>query len=203
MDKKTQNDKAVLYAILHRDASDGDVGYWVEASGVIEHIMTKHNASPIPNIYAEHLLKKQVVLDNDGIHYTRRIEEYQQDVRNMIIGFPNKDFYNQVVNEYEDFAEFKEVMNNKILKILKDSLYSKDYPIDIVEDLDIVNVLANAYEDRILDCLTANMYKYLMIAKTELEEYYSKEPISQVKSCIKYAELLLELPRLECYEICV
>ena len=201
MDKKTQNDKAVLYAILHRDASEGDVGYWVEASGIIEHIMTKYNASPIPNIYAEHLLKKQVVLDNDGIHYTRRIEEYQRDVRNMIFGFPNKEFYNQVVNEYEDFTYFKKVMNNKILKILEDSVYSKDYPIDIVEDIDIVNVLAN--EDEMLDCLTANMYKYLMIAKTELEEYQRKKPISQVESCIDYAELLLELPRLECYEICV
>ena len=203
MDKKTQNDKAVLSAILHRDASDGDVGYWVEASGIIEHIMTKHNANPIPNIYAEHLLKKQVVLDNDGTHYTQRIEEYQQDVRNMIFGFPNKEFYNQVVNEYEDFTYFKRVMNNKILKILEDSTYSEYYPIDIVEDLDIVNVLANAYEDRMLDCLTANMYKYLMIAKTELEEYQRKKPISQVESCIEYAELLLELPKLECYEICV
>ena len=199
-----ENGKAALKAILRRDASDeGDVGYWVEASGVIEHIMTKYNASPIPNIYAEHLLKKQVVLDNDGIHYTRRIEEYQRDVRNMIFGFPNKDFYNQVVNEYEEFTEFKRAMNNKILRILKDSSYSKDYPIDIVEDIDIVNVLANAYEDEMLDCLTANMYKYLMIAKTELEEYQRKKPISQVESCIDYAELLLELPRLECYEICV
>ena len=203
MDKKTQNDKAVLSAILHRDASDGDVGYWVEASGVIEHIMTKYNASPIPNIYAEHLLKKQVVLDNDGIHYTRRIEEYQQDVRNMIFGFPNKDFYNQVVNEYEEFTEFKRVMNNKILKILEDSSYSKKYPIYIVEDLDIVNVLANAYEDEMLDCLTANMYDYLMVAKTELEEYQRKKPNLQVSGCIDFAELLLELPKLECYEICV
>lgn len=199
-----ENGKAVLKAILRRDASDeGDVGYWVEASDLVEHIMTKYNASPIPNIYAEHLLKKQVVLDNDGIHYTRRIEEYQQDVRNMIFGFLNKDFYNQVVNEYEEFTEFKRVMNNKILKILKDSSYSKNYPIYIVEDLDIVNVLANAYEDEMLDCLTANMYDYLMVAKTELEEYQRKKPNLQVSGCIDFAELLLELPKLECYEICV
>lgn len=84
---------------------------------------------------------------------------------------------------------------------MKDSLYSKDYPAYIVEDLDIVNVLANAYEDEMLDCLTTNMYDYLMIAKTELEKYYSKEPNLQVKSCIDFAELMLELPKLECFEI--
>lgn len=113
---QTEKGKAALYAILRRDANDeGDVGYWVEASGEIEHIMAKYNANPIPNIYAEYLLNKQVVLDNDGIHYTRRIGIYQ-DVCRMIFGFPNKKFYYQVVNEHENYAEFKNVMNNKILK---------------------------------------------------------------------------------------
>lgn len=84
---------------------------------------------------------------------------------------------------------------------MKDSLYSKDYPAYIVEDLDIVNVLANAYEDEMLDCLTDNMYNYLMIAKTELEEYQRKKPNPQVENCIDFAELMLELPKLECNEI--
>jgi hypothetical protein len=92
-------------------------------------------------------------------------------------------------------------MNNKILKNIRDSLYSKKYPTHIVEDLDIVNVLANAYEDGMLDCLTDNMYNYLVVAKTELEEYKVKEPNPQINSCIDYAEVLLELPRLECHKI--
>lgn len=196
-----QNVKKALYAILGKDANDeGDVCYWVEASDVIEQLMTKFKANPIPNIYAEYLLKQQVVLDNDGVHYTRCIE-HQDECRKMIFGFSTKEFYNQIVDWYEDYTEFKRAMNNKNLNIVWDSSYSKYYPAYITQDLDIVNVLANAYEYDMLDCLTTNMYDYLMAAKTELEEYQRKKPNPQVENCIDFAELMLELPKLECNEI--
>ncbi|MBR5644482.1 MAG: hypothetical protein IKW77_09870 [Salinivirgaceae bacterium] len=196
-----QNVKKALYAILGKDANvEGDVCYWVEASEIIEHLMAKYNANPIPNIYAECLLKQQVVLDNDGVHYTRCIE-HQDECRKMVFGFTNKEFYNQIVNEYEDeYTDLKWFMD-KIQKNDWNPLYSEDYPANIVKDLGIVNVLANAYEDEMLDCLTANMYDYLVAAKTELEEYQRKKPNPQVENCIDFAELMLELPKLECFEI--
>ncbi len=196
-----QNVKEALYAILGKDANDeGDVCYWVEASDVIEQLMTKYKANPIPNIYAEYLLKQQVVLDNDGVHYTRCIE-YQDECRKIIFGFTTKEFYNQIVNWYEDYTQFKTAMNNKILNIVKDSSYPYDYPAYITQDLDIVIVLIDAYQYDMLDCLTTNMYDYLVVAKTELEEYQRKKPNPQVENCIDFAELMLELPKLECFEI--
>ena len=196
-----QNVKKALYAIIGKVANDeGGVCYWVEASDVVEQLMTKFKANPIPNIYAECLLKQQVVLDNDGVHYTRCLE-YRGICRKMIFGFTNKEFYNQIVNWYEDYTQFKTAMNNKILNIVKDSSYPYDYPADIIQDLDIVIVLIDAYQYDMLDCLTANMYDYLMIAKTELEEYQRKKPNPQVENCIDFAELMLELPKLECNEI--
>ena len=92
-------------------------------------------------------------------------------------------------------------MNNKILNIVKDSSYPYDYPADITQDLDIVIVLIDAYQYDMLNCLTTNMYDYLVAAKTELEEYQRKKPNPQVENCIDFAELMLELPKLECNEI--
>ncbi len=122
-------------------------------------------------------------------------------MQEMVFGFTNKEFYNQIVNEYEDeYTDLKWFMD-KIQKNDWNPLYSEDYPANIVKDLGIVNVLANAYEDEMLDCLTANMYDYLVAAKTELEEYQRKKPNPQVENCIDFAELMLELPKLECNEI--
>ncbi len=87
-----QNVKKALYAILGKDANvEGDVCYWVEASEIIEHLMAKYNANPIPNIYAECLLKQQVVLDNDGVHYTRCIE-HQDECRKWFLDLLIKNF---------------------------------------------------------------------------------------------------------------
>ena len=52
-----------------------------------------------------------------------------------------------------------------------------------------------------LDCQNANMYDYFVAAKTELEQYQRKKPNPQVENCIDFAELMLELPKLECNEI--
>jgi len=59
---------------------------WAEASGAVEHLLTKYGGVPISNEYAEELLGKQILSkDPDGYHYTREIGG--KPYKKIIIGY--------------------------------------------------------------------------------------------------------------------
>lgn len=59
---------------------------WSEVSGAPEHLMRKSGMPIVHNKHAKALLDKDVTLDPNGEHYTRRIGDH--DHRKVIVGYP-------------------------------------------------------------------------------------------------------------------
>lgn len=60
---------------------------WAEVSDKAESFMTKLGGKPVSNKYAKLLLPgKDITLDDDGIHYYRKIGD--KVIRKVIVGFP-------------------------------------------------------------------------------------------------------------------
>ena len=93
---------------------DGD-SYWCECSGYVEKEFKKHDVIAIPSKYAEGLVGKIEVFDEDGYHYARKAE----DDTKMIIGFRNREIFDDVLIVHDDFIrkseiQFREWVDNMI-----------------------------------------------------------------------------------------
>lgn len=78
--------KEALFKILQEDIKMNRA--WSEVSGAAEHLIIKFGSIPIPNKYAEQILKKPILnLNQDGFHYTREIGG--EPVEKMIVGKVN------------------------------------------------------------------------------------------------------------------
>ena len=68
----SEEGKEWVKKIIHDDIALGRS--WGEVSGPLEKVMIKLGAKPIPNQYAEKILKQPVTeLNPDGYHYTREV----------------------------------------------------------------------------------------------------------------------------------
>lgn len=95
--------------MINHSIQQYDNWYWAEVSGRIEYLFEHMNGYPIPNVYAEEILKKGVTLSNDGIHYSRTIGNSDEPITKAIYGFKDKDLFDKI--EKECFERHIQFMN--------------------------------------------------------------------------------------------
>ena len=113
-------------AIIKSDIEPYDNWYWVEASGVIEHLFKKNNGNPIPNSLVRYFLDLEednpnMRLDEDSTHYFRRINGEWR--RKMIFGFKDEESKNMVESVVDDYCKFA-LGINKMDERINESFYS-------------------------------------------------------------------------------
>ena len=117
---------AAVNAIIKSDIEPYDNWYWVEASGVIEHLFKKNNGNPIPNSLVRYFLDLEednpnIRLDEDSTHYFRRINGEWR--RKMIFGFKDEESKNMVESVVDDYCKFA-LGINKMDERINESFYS-------------------------------------------------------------------------------
>ena len=71
---QTPAGKRAFQAVIRENIKDFKNWVWCEVSGAPEHYYKKFGGHPIPNCFAEEILKKTgLVLNSDGFHYSREI----------------------------------------------------------------------------------------------------------------------------------
>lgn len=88
--------------MINKSIQQFDNWYWVEVSGRIEYLYEHMNGYPIPNIYAEHILRKEVILSEDGLHYNRIIGNSDEPLTKVIYGFKDKKLFDKIERECFD-----------------------------------------------------------------------------------------------------
>ena len=102
-----------MQLIIKDDISNFDKWFWVEASGAIAHYFKKHGGTPIPNVYASYILKRAIpenCLCDDGFNYLTQIGPLGNEttIKKMIFEFPNKDFYDKIMDAYGTLDTFSD-----------------------------------------------------------------------------------------------
>lgn len=93
--------------MINKSIQQYDNWYWAEVSGRIEYLYEHMNGYPIPNIYAEDILNKKVILAEDGLHYNRKIGISKEPVTKIIYGFKDKELFDKVKSEcFDEHIQF-------------------------------------------------------------------------------------------------
>lgn len=98
--------------IIKDDITNFKGWFWAEVSDAVEHFFKKYNGYPIPNIYASELLGKDVEMLDDGAHYIRKIGVDGTSYKKVIYGFRDKEFYDKVMKEIKNYANFMDRINH-------------------------------------------------------------------------------------------
>jgi hypothetical protein len=70
----SEQGKKDLYTIISEDINRFERGAISEVSGALEHIyVNKFNATKIPNTKVSEIIGKEIIPDDDGYHYVRKI----------------------------------------------------------------------------------------------------------------------------------
>lgn len=177
--------KQGLESIIQHDINYFKDWYWAEVSDAVEHYFKKNNGYPIPNIYAPYILKKDIELIDDDIHYKREIGVDKLPYIKAIYGFPSKEMYDKVLSEINNYDNFR----NRINKINESSnLYSKDVNKAITI---IANIVDYHFEDGFNE-LTPYWYKCLLWAIEVLTQKPYKDKFQTYID--KANQLLNEMP---------
>lgn len=173
-DNYSKNGVKALNTVLKRDEDDIEEYYWIEASGGVEAICNKLNIFNIPNNYTKEILKRDVVLEDDGYHYKRVIGKEGNSFRKTIYGFPNKEIFGKVYNEA--FAHLSElitsVKNRLEEQIIIDEGMTR-YPLSYC--CQVTDLFDASFYGFDIDCYTNRLY-YLMETILDNLYYYLDEP---------------------------
>lgn len=177
----TSENKSFLKDIIKRDINEYSQWYWTEVSPPLEYWFKHLDGWAIPNIYAKEILNKNnLILDPDGLHYTRGIGTDATPTRKAIYGFKDEETFFKVTNEYENYDGFREKVN-LLMEVTNDNYlnYFKNIVINMV----------NLWDDGFLE-MTKLHHSLLTKAVSVLEN----EPVKdqQIKSLIKEGHFLLE-----------
>ena len=94
---------AAVHDIIKNDIGNFKSFFWSECSGAVENLYEKYNGIKIPNEYVHTILQRMVTLDSDGFHYEREVKGDMQ--RKIIYGFNNKEVYEQVLKEHNEYIK--------------------------------------------------------------------------------------------------
>lgn len=212
-DKSDEGKKAVK-EIIKRDIEKLEYYYWAEVSGVIEYFFAQNNGNPIPNIYASEILSRKnsnITLLNDGIHYTRNIGGvHGKLIKKCIYGFKNKEIYEKIMNNFNNYENFKKEVNDKTIlfsKLRKEnninegkSFYSNEE--EIKEAYAIIETLEEYHIYGELNELSQLMYDYLIWAIDCLKNIKNKNNENQ-KALNLAINLLKSMPLLKLRKIII
>lgn len=166
----TAEGKNGVSLIMQRDISQQFEGwYWCEASGAVEHLFKKHNGNPVPSIFAEEILKKNVTIV-DEVHYKRTIGKDGDVFIKMIFGFKDSTLYHKIEEAIENYADFKETVNK--IKTINESSH-----IGLTTNLaiELINRVYEMSTECEVDILTHTMYTYLLWSYRTLRIYWDGE----------------------------
>lgn len=175
--------------IIKDDISNFKGWYWAEVSDAIEYFFKKFNGYPIPNIYVEQLLGKEVKLLDDGAHYIRKIGIDGTEYKKIIYGFRDKELYDKVMAEIENYADFMKKINQLGESFIR-------YPQNINNAIYIIENIYNLHYEDGFNELLPQWYDLLQKSLNELQGCGIAD--GTIKQYIETCEhLLQEMPVLE------
>lgn len=178
------------------DIKNYDGWYWAEVSDAIEHYFKKFKGYPIPNTYASILLGKDVDLLEDGAHYQRPIGLDKNIYTKVIYGFRDKQLYDAVMKNVDDYEQFMEKINGT----LDESLTSLPHEIYMATYL-IENIYRAHYEDEINEMLP-HWADAVVDAVNRLKTYPETSGNEELSWYMEMGQYLLhEMPVLELHQI--
>ena len=158
---QTNSGKEGLKLIVRDDIKSEGYIFWAEVSGTIEHYFEKYNGYKIANCYASEILgRDDLILDNDGFHYTRKIGNGNAYSK-VIFGFRDDDTFKKV-NEYINLCLPQERFTEKS----KEEVYTQ-----LTLAYDILEAIYSANEDSGVYELFPNWYDYLIKARYTISKY--------------------------------
>lgn len=163
--------REAVESIVKHDIAPYDGWYWVEASGTIEKLFKKFEGNPIPNHLAHKFLQKparDLVLDEDGIHYTRALGEHGSEIKKMIFGFKSLEYAKKAMEAIDNYEKFKKDVNQAVEEILEDDLPASSSKRDLSRAVYITNAIEDWQEYGGLNELTPTMAKELQAAVDSL-----------------------------------
>lgn len=164
--------RRVFVIRVKHDIAPYDGWYWVEASGAIEKLFKKFEGNPIPNHLAHKFLQKparDLVLDEDGIHYTRALGEHGSEIKKMIFGFKRLEHAKKAIEAVDNYEKFKKDVNQAVEEILEDDYSSaSNSKRDLTRAVYITNTIEDWQEYGGLNELTPTMAKELQAAVDSL-----------------------------------
>ena len=184
---QTDIGKKGLKLIVHDDIKSENYIYWAEAGGTIEYYFDKYSCYKIANCHAKEILgKDDIVLEEDGFHYTRKIGSDEIKYTKVIYGFKDKETFERI-NARLDDAEIPKK------KLFESS--SRFTPNDIITQIylayDIIEAIYSANEDSGIYELFPNWYDLLIKAINVLNKY--EDNIKRRDYYVEQAEYLLDV----------
>ena len=195
----SEESREAATAIVQDDIEPYTNWYWVEASGTIEKLYKKFGGNPIPNHLAHRFLRKpakDLILDPDGVHYTRDLGTYGKPLKKMIFGFKDEKYFDMTLKSVTNYDDFKKNINQAVEEIL-----DEDEKSPAMKDLAAAVYICHTIEDwqdyGNLNELTPKMAKDLKIAKDKLETLSTDVSLSSenqelAKSNFKLATSILK-----------
>lgn len=100
--------------IIKSDIANFDRWYWAEVSGAIEHYFKKNNGYPVPSTYAKMFMPRPIEAEcPDGFHYERKMGPEHEMVQKCVFGFPSREAFMKVTEEFADYEDFRKKVNNE------------------------------------------------------------------------------------------
>lgn len=185
---QTDKGKDAIQAIIRNDIENFKDWYWAEVSEAVEHYFKKYNGFPIPNIYVQELLKRPITLLNDEIHYTRGVGVDSIPYTKAIYGFKDKELFDKVMNEIDNYDSFKNRINGLTESVDK-------YPPQVNKAITIIeNIYVYHIEDRFNE-MSPFWFKSIKWAISVLKQYQTKD--KTIKKFIQTGlDLIDEMPLL-------
>lgn len=182
---QTQEGKNALQEIIKDNISNFKDWYWAEVSGAVEYFFKKHDGYPLPNIYIPTLFgpSKKIQLLDDGVHYLRTIGVDGIEYKKMIFGFRDKELYDKVQQEVENYDDFMKEVNNL-------HEYYQRYDLQLNKAIFIIeNIHRLHYEDEFNE-IPQSWYNALLEARQILEKCISKD--ETIEQYLKTSAFLLD-----------
>ena len=132
--------------IIRDDVSAFNGWYWAEASDAIAHYFEKNGGIMMPNVYVPTILDRRIPdedLLEDGFSYVTTVGGFRQPTRvqKRLYGFPNKDFYDKIMEVYGTFDNFSDYVNKLRDGIIKMSDISRLEALGMPSDKQIDKML--------------------------------------------------------------
>lgn len=165
---QNEEGKKAIQKIIKDDIGNFKDWYWAEVSDAIEHYFKKYDGYPIPNIYASTIIKKEVDLLDDGVHYMRVVGVDSIPYVKAIYGFRDKNIYDMVMREVDDYDKFKQRINGM-------NEYADIYSKDVNKAITIIeNIYTYHIEDGFNE-MTPFWFKSIKFALSILNKFPQKD----------------------------
>ena len=183
---QTKEGKDGLKLIVRDDIKSKNYIYWAEVSGAIEYYFERFYGYKIANCYAKEILGKgNIILGEDGFHYTRRIGKSKNKFTKVIYGFKDKETF-EYINKCLDDTELPKG------RLFESSsrLTHNDIVTQIYLAYDIIEAIYSANEDSGIYELFPNWYNLLAKTIEVLNKYENN--IKRRDYYVEQAEYLLD-----------